>query len=297
MSATLPMRPLGRTGHAATILGLGGEGVLRTFGRDREASALIWRAIDLGINYCDCARAYAGSETYYGKAIGGPGGLRERIFLTSKCAERTKHGAIRDLDQTLANMRTDRLDLWQVHDVRTSDDLDRIFGPGGSIEAFEAAKKAGKVRFIGVTGHFDPTILSRAIELYPFDTVLLPVNAAEPHFRSFLEDTLPLAASKGMGVVGMKVLRGFVGWGAHRGVDLSRELRGAGLDVPLLLRFAFSQPVSLAIVGFETIDELEEAVAVARVFEPMAETEQKRLLERTRPFAATGQAYKKGVDR
>src|SRR5687768_9987946 len=154
----IPRRPLGKTGVEVTQLGLGGEGVLRTWGRAREAVALIRRAIELGINYCDCAKAYAGSEDYYGEAL--VGGLRETIFLTSKSAERTRAAAEKDLEATLRRLRTDRLDLWQVHDVRTEHDLNAIFGPHGSIEAFSAAKKAGKVRFIGVTGHHDPQILT-----------------------------------------------------------------------------------------------------------------------------------------
>jgi len=289
----IPRRPLGRTGVEVTILGLGGEGVLRTHGREAEAVALIRRAIELGITYFDCAKAYAGSEGYYGKAL--EGGLRDKIFLCSKSADRTKAGALRDLESTLATMRTDRLDLWQVHDVRTEDDLERIFSMGGAIEAFEAAKKAGKVRFIGVTGHFDPRIISKAIERHPFDTVLLPVNAAEPHYLSFLETTLPLAASRGLGIIGMKVVRGFVGLGPHTTASVERRLSTLGLSLPQLLRFALSQPVSLAIVGCETLAELEENVGVAKVFEPLKPAEVAQVLARTRPLAAHAQVYKRGA--
>src|SRR4051794_24430845 len=119
--STIPRRKLGKTGIEVTVLGLGGEGVLRTVGRAREAVAVIRRAIELGINYCDCAHAYAGSEDYYGEALAG--GLREQVFLTSKSAERGRAGALRDLEMTLRRMRTDRIDLWQVHDVRSEDDL------------------------------------------------------------------------------------------------------------------------------------------------------------------------------
>lgn len=289
MTASIPKRKLGRTGVSVTILGLGGEGVLRTFGRAREAVAVIRRAIDLGISYCDCAHAYAGSEDYYGEAL--VGGLREKIFLTSKSAERSRRGAERDLETTLRRMRTDRLDLWQVHDVRTEDDLARIFGPGGAIEAFAAAKKAGKARFIGVTGHHDPAILTKAIGLFPFDTILLPVNAAEPHHRSFLDETVPVAVSRGMGVIGMKVLRGFLTEGGPR-IDLPPELIENGLSVSRLLRFAFAQPISTAIVGCETVEQVEENVAVARVAKEMEEGERDDLLERTRPYVRYALSYK-----
>src|SRR6185369_15723479 len=148
MTPEIPKRTLGGTGVEVTALGLGGEGVLRTFGREREACALINRALDLGITYCESARAYDGSESYYGKA------LRERrgeIFLTSKSHARDKRGALAHLHQTLTNMDTDHLDLWQVHDVRTPDDMEKIFGPNGALEAFVEARQKGLVRFIGVT--------------------------------------------------------------------------------------------------------------------------------------------------
>ena len=178
----IPKRKLGKTGAEITILGLGGEGILRTNGHDKEAYDLINAAIDLGINYLESARAYSGSESYYGLA------LKERrkdIFLTSKSHARDKTGALGHLRETLNNMNTDYLDLWQVHDVRTEEDIAEIFGPGGAIEAFVEAKERGWTRFVGVTGHQDPFILRRCIETYDFDTVLLPVNPAEPAHNSF----------------------------------------------------------------------------------------------------------------
>ncbi len=293
----IPKRKLGRTGVEVTILGLGGEGVLRTYGRAAEAVPLIRRAIELGINYCDCAKAYAASQDYYGEAFRQAPGLRERVFLCSKSADRTRRGALADLEDTLRRMRTDRLDLWQVHDVRTQRDLDEIFRPGGAIEAFDEAKKAGKTRFVGVTGHHDPAILTKAIELYRFDTALMPVNAAEPHHRSFLDETLPLALSEGLGVIGMKVLRGFVGAARRFGPDLGAELTARGITVAKLLRFAWSYPISTAIVGCETIGELEENVAIARVARPMDEDERGALVRAVGgELARFAASYKQGVD-
>lgn len=201
----IPKRKLGKTEAEVTILGLGGEGILRTYGREKEAYGLINRAIDLGINYFESARAYSGSEAYYGLA------LKERrndIFLTSKSHARDKTGALGHLKQTLINMNTDHLDLWQVHDVRTREDIAQIFGPGGAIEAFAEAKEKGRTRFVGVTGHHDPLILRSCIDRFDFDTVLLPVNAAEPAFDNFMDLVLPLAGEKGMGIIGMKVYLG-----------------------------------------------------------------------------------------
>jgi len=173
----IPKRKLGKTCVEVTIFGLGGEGILRTYGHEKEAYALINRALDLGINYFESARAYSGSEAYYGKALKE---RRKNIFLTSKSHTRDKKGALIHLNETLRNMKTDHLDLWQVHDVRTEDDIAEIFGPKGALEAFVEAKEKGFTRFIGVTGHHNPMILKRCVEMFDFDTVLLPVNPAEP---------------------------------------------------------------------------------------------------------------------
>ncbi|MBM3300485.1 MAG: aldo/keto reductase, partial [Deltaproteobacteria bacterium] len=234
----IPKRVLGKTGVKVTILGLGGEGVLRTFGYEKTAYQVINRAIDLGINYCESARAYSGSESYYGLA------LRERrkeVFLTSKSHARDKRGALVHLHETLKNMRTDSIDLWQIHDVRTELDLEQIFGAGGAAEAFVEAKQQGLARFIGVTGHQDPVVLRRAVELFDFDAVLLPVNPAEPAYKGFLDVVAPTAIAKGMGIVGMKVyLRGLV-----------QKIPWFSSMKPFLY-FALSQQISTAVIGCDS---------------------------------------------
>jgi aryl-alcohol dehydrogenase-like predicted oxidoreductase len=274
----LGTRILGRTGQQVTLLGLGGEGVLRTNGLDREAVALIDRALELGITYFESARAYAGSESYYGKA------LRERrkdIFLTSKSHDRTKRGARIHLHETLRNMHTDHLDLWQVHDVRTEHDLEEIFGPKGAIEAFVEAKKQGAVRYIGVTGHHDPAVVLRCIEQFDFDTVLMPVNPAEPQYDSFLTTVLPVAVEKKMGIIGMKVyFRGFA--------SRLPEFR----SMEPYLRFALSQPLSCVVIGCDTIEQLEQNVAFAQSFAPMPQEEQDALIHATAPYARELMYYK-----
>ena len=275
---SIPKRRLGKTGVDVTILGLGGEGVLRTYGRGREADALINRALDLGITYCESARAYSGSESYYGKT------LRERrkdVFLTSKSHARDRRGALAHLHETLTNMRTDHLDLWQVHDVRTEDDVETIFGAGGAIEAFVEAKVKGLTRFIGVTGHHDPSILRTCIERFDFDTVLLPVNPAEPEYRNFLEEVVPLARRKEMGIVGMKVyLRGFA----------SRLPGYTGMEP--FLRFALSQPVTNVVIGCDDAAQLGENVRFARSFSPMTEVEKDELIRSVSPYARELMFYK-----
>jgi len=258
VSMDIPKRRLGGTGVDVTILGLGGEGVLRTFGREKEAYRLINRALDLGVNYCESARAYSGSESYYGLA------LKERraeIFLTSKSHARDKKGALAHLSETLRNMKTDRLDLWQVHDVRTAEEIEEIFGKGGAIEAFTEAREKGLVRFIGVTGHHDPLITRRCMEMFDFDTVLMPVNPAEPHHKSFIEHVMPEAVARGMGIIAMKVY--FRGMAA----------RIAPGKLELFYRYALSHPVTTAVVGCDTIGQLEENVRFASSFTPLTEAE------------------------
>ena len=278
MNMIIPVRTLGKTDIKVTILGLGGEGILRTFGYDHEVYTLINRAVDLGINYLESARAYSGSEAYYGRALKEK---RKDIFLASKSHARNKKGALSHLDETLRNMRTDYLDLWQVHDVRGKADVREIFGPGGAIEAFAEAKEKGLVRFIGVTGHHDPDILIQCIELFDFDTVLLPVNPAEPFYRSFLDKVIPTAQKKQMGIIGMKVY-----------------FRGFASKIPWyetmepFLHFALSRPVTTVVIGCDSVEQLEENVTFAARFKPMQEKQMKTLMEKVKPFARQLMYYK-----
>jgi predicted aldo/keto reductase-like oxidoreductase len=274
----IPRRALGKTGIEATIFGLGGEGVLRTYGREKEGKALIERALDLGVTYLESARAYSGSESYYGLALKE---RREEVFLASKSHARDREGAREHLETTLSHLKTDHLDLWQVHDVRTKADLREIFGPGGAIEAFDEAKEEGRTRLVGLTGHHDPAVFRRAMDLYDFDTVLIPINPAEPHYRSFLERVLPTAQERGMGIIGMKVyLRGLV----------SRLPWFQSLEP--FYRFALSQGASTVVIGCDHPAQLEENVGFARRFEPMTEAEEKPLIEAVEPYARQLMYYK-----
>ncbi len=274
----IPKRRLGKTDMDVTIFGLGGEGILRTYGQEDEAYRLINRAIDLGVNYFESARAYSGSESYYGRA------LRERrseIFLTSKSHGRDRESAMDHLQQTLRNMKTDHLDLWQVHDVRTVAEIEEIFGPGGAIEAFQEAREKGLTRFVGVTGHHDPLVTRRCIESYGFDTVLLPVNPAEPLYRSFVEQAIPAAAERGLGIVAMKIY--------FRGLA-AKIPEYAGMEP--FFRFALSQPVSTAVIGCDDLKQLEENVRFAESFVPMSQEEMTAMVEFVRPYARPLMYYK-----
>ncbi len=274
----VPARILGNTGVSVTLMGLGGEGILRTFGHDSEAYELINLAVDLGINYFESARAYSGSEIYYGNA------LRERrkdIFLTSKSHARDRQGALEHLEQTLSNMKTDHLDLWQIHDIRTKDDVDQIMGKGGAIEAFDLARSRGMARFLGVTGHHDPYVLEQIINLYDFDTVLIPVNPAEPHYKCFLDLIAPVASKKKMGIVGMKVY--------FRG--MAQRIPGFPGMLPFF-RYALSQPVSLCVVGCDSTQQLRENVSFAKEFDHMSVEEKLSLEQYVQPFARSLMYYK-----
>jgi predicted aldo/keto reductase-like oxidoreductase len=276
---TLPTRPLGRTGQHATLFALGGEGVLRTHGRESEAVAVIHRALDQGVNYCDTAPAYASSIDYYGAALGE---RRAEIFLASKTADRTRDGSLRILDDTLRRLRTDHLDLWQLHDLRTRADLNRIFAKGGALEALLQAREEGRCRFLGVTGHHDPDILLEALQRFDFDTVLVALNAADVHRLSFIESVLPEAARRGMGVIGMKVL----GQGVllRRGGLTAREAIGYTLSLP---------GVSTVVIGCQTPDEVDENARIVREFAPLDDESLGELESRTRGNSRELTSYKR----
>lgn len=196
---------------------------------------------------------------------------------------RSKAEALKELDRTLLNMGLDYLDLWQIHDVRTEEDFQAISGPGGALEAFWEAKTKGKIRFIGVTGHHDPRILTRAVQEWPVDSVLLPVNPIEVLLGGFLTDTLAAASRKGIAVIGMKVL------GASHYV-----IPSSGITAELLIRFALSQTITLAIVGCSNPEEVRTLSRIGRRFEPLSPEDQKEILELFEPYARR-LAYYRGV--
>ncbi|MBI5557067.1 MAG: aldo/keto reductase [Deltaproteobacteria bacterium] len=265
-----------------SIAGLGGEGVLRTFGRGTEAQSVIRQAVSQGVTYFDSARVYSDSEVYYGSIWEHDPGLRESIFQTSKSASRDKDSALADLAATLQRLHTPYLDLWQIHDVRTEEDLLTISGPGGALEAFVEAKKSGLVRAIGVTGHHDPAVLTRAVREWPVDAVLLPVNPVEGVLGGFLTHTMEAARQKGIAVIGMKIL------GAAHYI-----LPELGVTAELLIRYALSSGVTVAIVGCATAEEVR-TLAVAAAQPLLSEQERSGLHNIFRPYAAR-LAFYRGV--
>ena len=247
----IPKRTLGKTGLEMSIIGLGGArtGNLRD---EKQALDTIRHCYDLGINYFDTAAAgaYGISQKRYGLALAD---VRDKIYLGTKTRHRTRAHAELDLNQSLSNMKTDHLDLYQVHNVMHQEDLDFIFGPRGVMEMIEAAKKAGKIRYVGVTGHMDPRVLAKAIRMYDFDTVLIPLSVTDGANQelSFERTTLPLAQEKGMGVIAMKTT----------GAGGLVEKKIAPLDD--CLNYAWSLPISTAILGCTTVEQVEADVRLA----------------------------------
>ncbi|MBU0968981.1 MAG: aldo/keto reductase [Proteobacteria bacterium] len=272
----------GRQQRQVTVVGLGGEGVLRTYGRENEARSVIRQAVDQGISYFDSARVYSDSEVYYGSVWKEDPALRESIFQTSKSASRSRSEALADLENTLKRLQTGYLDLWQIHDVRTEDDLLAISRPGGALEAFVEAKKSGLVRNIGVTGHHDPHVLTKAVQEWPVDAVLLPVNPVEGLLGGFLTLTLPAARKKGIAVIAMKIL------GASHYI-----LPKFGITPEILLRYALSFDVTVAIVGCSTPAEVQ-TLAAAGAMPPLSEQERVEVTKIFAPYAEK-MAFYRGV--
>jgi aryl-alcohol dehydrogenase-like predicted oxidoreductase len=275
-SATgLPTRVLGRTGQRVSILCLGGWH-LGSIKDDAEAIRLVQAALDEGMTFMDnCWDYHDGrSEELMGRALEG---RRDQAFVMTKNCERDHAGSMRCLEDSLRRLRTDRIDLWQFHEMVYDNDPDWVFEKGGMKAALEA-RKAGKVRFIGFTGHKDPRIHLRMLgKPFDWDAAQMPVNALDAHYRSFQKEVVPVCLKKNVGVIGMK------GFGGGNGIA-----RGAGLTAAEAYRYALSQPVASQVVGMVSLDQLKQNVALARDFKPMRDAEKAALLDRVREVAGDG---------
>jgi uncharacterized protein len=265
----IPQRTFGKTGVKVTVIGqAGGRFPLISF---EEAKAITLRAYDLGINYFDTSIDYwnGRSEKVYG-AVLPP--FRKHIFLTTKANRRDRAGAEEELNTSLKRLRTDYVDLWQMHALNEKEEVDQIFGPGGAIEAFEAAKKAGKCRFIGFTGHHDPHVHLAMLHAYEkFDSILMPLNIADAHYLSFQHLTLPVAAQRGMGIQGMK--------------NFANAKLMQDFSARECLSYVLSLPVSCTAIGCTTIGQLEDDVRIAQQFKPLAADEMQSLRQRAQHIA------------
>lgn len=287
-SAAMPRRNLGRTGYATGIFSLGGQAAVEQPDNEEAAVEIVERAIDIGVNYIDTAARYGGDDRWSQRYIGKVMKQRRRqVFLATKTHDRTRDGSMKLLEDSLRLLQTDHLDLWQIHNLTEMEQVEAIFQPDGAVKALAEAREQGIVRHVGVTGHANPEVLMEVIRRFPFDTLLLALNAADRHYLSFIDDLLPLAVEKEMGIIGMKIpSRGrlLASWTPPVGEGRRETDRGPGtLDMREAMRYVLSLPVSTVIVGCDNVDQLEENVAIARSFNPLSEGQMAALEERAEP--------------
>jgi len=284
LNGKLPVRPLGKTGHLVSIYSLGGQGSIEVPGREEISVEIINRAIDLGINYIDTAAAYGRQTPSVARAdamgtsernIGEVMKFRRKeVFLASKTHDRTYDGSMRLLEKSLKQLNTDHLDLWQIHNVKLAEieTLDSITGDNGVLKAMIKARDEKMIRFIGFTGHEGPDVLNALLERFPFDNVLVAINAADKHHDPFIEKFLPNAVKREMGIVGMKI--------PARDRIFSN---GGIITMKEAMDYVLTLPVSTIIVGLDKIAELEENIKIAREFSPLTADEMLAIEAKTKP--------------
>lgn len=285
----MPTRNLGKTGYRVGIFSLGGQASIEKADNEAVAVPIVEKALDLGVNYIDTSARYGGdarwSEQYIGKVMKR---RRNEAFLATKTHDRTRDGSLKLLEKSFQLLQTDHVDLWQIHNLSRKEEVDRIFAKGGAVEALVKAKEEKMVRFIGVTGHADPDVLLEAIRRFDFDTILMAVNAADPHHMSFGKELLPLAVEKEMGIIGMKIpARGRIlaNWTPppaeqQRGIIATQS---GTLSMAEAMRYTLSLPVSTVIIGCDTIAQLEENVNIARDFTPLSDAQLAALTTKAEP--------------
>jgi len=292
----LPTRNLGKTGYRVGIFSLGGQAALERADNEAVAVPIIEKALDLGVNYIDTSSIYGGpqrwSEQYVGKVMTH---RRSEAFLASKTRERTKEDSLRMLEVSLKLLNTDHLDLWQLHDIGSDNEVQQIFAKGGAMEALLQARDQKMVRFLGITGHFRPEPLIDCIHRYPFDTILMAVNAADPHHFSFSEQLLPLAVEKQMGIIGMKIpARGRIlsSWTPPPMEQQKHSWEGmvlaptpGTLDMRQAMYYSLSLPISTVIIGCDSAVQLEHNVQLAREFTPFNDKQMAALVQKAEPVS------------
>jgi uncharacterized protein len=293
----MPTRNLGKTGYKVGIFSLGGQAAIEHPNNFDVAVPIIERALDLGVNYIDTSSIYGGpdrwSEQYVGKVMAH---RRNEAFLATKTRERTRDDSMRMIEKSLQLLQTDHVDLWQLHDVGIMDNVDAIFAKGGAMEALLEMQQQKVVRFLGITGHYRPDALMECINRHPFDTILMAMNAADPHHFSFNEELLPLAVERQMGIIGMKIpARGRIlsTWTpppieeqkhSWEGMSVQATTPGA-LTMREAMYYTLSRPVSTVIIGCDSIAQLEENVQLAREFTPLSDHQAAELVKRAEPVS------------
>ena len=289
-SRAMPTRNLGRTGYCVGTFSLGGQAAIEKSNNEEVAVPIVERALDLGINYIDTAAAYGRgrSQGYIGQVMKR---RRSETFLATKTHNRTRDGSLRLLEESLRLLQTDHLDLWQIHNLSRMEQVEQIFAPDGAVQALLEAREQGIVRYLGVTGHADPHVLAEAIRRFPFDTILMAINAADKHHLRFVDHLLPLAVEKQMGIIGMKVpargriLSSFAAPApTGRPSPWYKDSASGTLDMREAVFYVLSQPVSTIIIGCDSIAQLEQNVQFAREFTPLNEQQLASLVDRTEPI-------------
>ncbi len=281
MADGIPKRALGRTGEQVSILGLGGAHAGRIGQKDRsEAKRLMHAAIDGGIIFFDNAWDYHDGWGEEMMGIGLEGGHRNRVFLMTKNCAPDYDGSRKCLEDSLRRLKTDRIDLWQFHEMNYDNDPDWVFERGGMKFALEA-QKAGKVRFIGFTGHKDPSIhLKMLAKPYAWASAQMPINPMDAFYRSFQNEVVPVCVQKGVGVIGMKSLGG--------GPTVARIPAKTLITAEQCVRYALSLPVSTLVRGYMSIGQLEQDLRIARGFTPLSATEMAGIRALAKPDAGDG---------
>ncbi|MGD0831584.1 MAG: aldo/keto reductase [Terracidiphilus sp.] len=294
--AAMPTRNLGKTGYRVGIFSLGGQAAIEHPNNFDVAVPIIERALDLGVNYIDTSSIYGGpdrwSEQYVGKVMAR---RRNEAFLATKTKERTREGSMRMIEKSLQLLQTDHVDLWQLHDIGTMTDVNDCFAKGGAMEALLEMQQQNVVRSLGITGHYRPDALMECIRRYPFDTVLMAMNAADPHHYSFNQELLPLAVEKQMGIIGMKIpARGRIlsTWTPppieqqkHSWEGMVLAPTPGTLNMREAMYYTLSRPVSTVIIGCDSIAQLEENVQLAREFTPLSDNQVDALVKRAEPVS------------
>jgi predicted aldo/keto reductase-like oxidoreductase len=278
-------RMLGKTDEEVSLLGIGGFHI--GVPKDAEESTRIIRtAVDRGVTFLDNCWDYHEGESEKRMGMALADGYRDKVFLMSKIDGRTRDAAAKQIDESLERLKTDHVDLMQMHEVIRLEDPDRVFAEGGGYEALAKAKEAGKIRFIGFTGHKDPAVHLRMLDAarehgVRFDTVQMPVNIMDAHFRSFTRQVLPRLVEEGIGPLAMK---------PFGGEYIVKEILRTGVAQPIeLLHYSMSLPVSVVITGCDSMTILEQALEAVRTFEPMDAAARQELVGRVKDAAARGE--------
>ncbi|MGF1588273.1 MAG: aldo/keto reductase [Pleurocapsa sp.] len=283
----LPLRTLGRTGEAVTMLGVGGAHI-GGMSSERDAQETIEIALEGGVRFFDTAESYqsGGSETRYGKLLTPQ--YRDVIYLMTKSTARNADDARLHLDGSLRRLNTDYLDLWQVHSVNNPQDVDGRVA-NGVFEVMAEAKESGRVRHLGFTGHYQPDALLRVMESDIFDTCQMPVNLADPNYSSFIKQVMPQLIKRDLGVLAMKSLAngGFFGGSSHGQSGDNPKIVPNRVSIAEAINFTWSLPVSVLITGANNPEQMQEKVALANSFTVMDEAQRQALIDKVADLAGT----------